>query len=37
MHAGSRLDLIEVQTERLTLHDIYVQALGGAAFGMARD
>jgi ABC-2 type transport system ATP-binding protein len=38
VHAGSRLDLIEVQTERLTLHDIYVQALGGqAASGLARE
>ncbi len=26
--AGMGLDLIDVQTERLTLHDIYVQALG---------
>jgi ABC-2 type transport system ATP-binding protein len=38
VHAGSRLDLIEVNTERLTLHDIYVQALGGqAARGFASQ
>jgi ABC-2 type transport system ATP-binding protein len=30
VHAGTRLDVIEVHTERLTLHDIYVEALGGA-------
>ncbi len=28
VQAGTRLDVIEVHTERLTLHDIYVQALG---------
>jgi ABC-2 type transport system ATP-binding protein len=31
VQAGTRFDVIEVHTERLTLHDIYVQALGGAA------
>jgi ABC-2 type transport system ATP-binding protein len=31
VRAGSRLDVIEVHSERLTLHDIYVQALGGVA------
>jgi ABC-2 type transport system ATP-binding protein len=30
VQAGTKLDVIEVHTERLTLHDIYVQALGGA-------
>jgi ABC-2 type transport system ATP-binding protein len=30
VHAGTRLDVLEVHSERLTLHDIYVQALGGA-------
>ena len=30
VQAGTRLDVIRVHTERLTLHDIYVQALGGA-------
>src|SRR4051812_8047360 len=29
VRAGTRLDVVEVHTERLTLHDIYVQALGG--------
>ena len=29
IQAGTRLDVVEVHTERLTLHDIYVQALGG--------
>jgi ABC-2 type transport system ATP-binding protein len=29
VQAGSRLDVLEVHTERLSLHDIYVQALGG--------
>jgi hypothetical protein len=29
VQAGQRLDVIEVHSERLTLHDIYVQALGG--------
>src|SRR5207248_1202194 len=28
VQAGTRLDVLEVHTERLTLHDIYVQALG---------
>jgi hypothetical protein len=31
VQAGSRLDVIEVHSERLTLHDIYVQALGKGA------
>ena len=30
IQAGTRFDVVEVHTERLTLHDIYVQALGGA-------
>jgi ABC-2 type transport system ATP-binding protein len=30
VQAGTRLDVIEVHSERLTLHDIYVQALGSA-------
>ncbi len=29
VRAGTKLDVAEVHTERLTLHDIYVQALGG--------
>jgi ABC-2 type transport system ATP-binding protein len=29
VRAGTRMDVIEVHSERLTLHDIYVQALGG--------
>jgi ABC-2 type transport system ATP-binding protein len=28
VQAGTRLDVLEVHTERLSLHDIYVQALG---------
>jgi ABC-2 type transport system ATP-binding protein len=28
VQAGTRLDVLDVHTERLTLHDIYVQALG---------
>ena len=28
VQAGTRLDVVEVHSERLTLHDIYVQALG---------
>jgi ABC-2 type transport system ATP-binding protein len=31
VQAGSKLDVIEVHSERLTLHDIYVQALGDGA------
>ena len=31
VRAGSRFDVAEVHSERLTLHDIYVQALGGGA------
>jgi ABC-2 type transport system ATP-binding protein len=30
VRAGTRLDVLEVHSEKLTLHDIYVQALGGA-------
>jgi ABC-2 type transport system ATP-binding protein len=30
VQAGRRLDVVEVHSERLTLHDIYVQALGSA-------
>jgi ABC-2 type transport system ATP-binding protein len=30
VQAGRQLDVVEVHSERLTLHDIYVQALGGA-------
>ena len=28
VQAGTRLDVVEVHSERLSLHDIYVQALG---------
>jgi hypothetical protein len=33
VRAGTRLDVTEVHSERLTLHDIYVQALGGGTVG----
>lgn len=33
VQAGTRLDVMEVHTERLTLHDIYVQALGAVQNG----
>jgi len=29
VHAGTKLDVIDVHTERMSLHDIYVQSLGG--------
>jgi ABC-2 type transport system ATP-binding protein len=38
VQAGTRLDVVEVHSERLSLHDIYVQALGtGHAPGNGKD
>ena len=34
---GSRYDVLEVHSERLSLHDIYVQALGDAPLSMEDE
>jgi hypothetical protein len=37
VQAGSRYDVLEVHSERVTLHDIYVQALGDAPLSMEDE
>ena len=37
IQAGTRLDVLEVHSERLSLHDIYVQALGNGHAGKGAD
>ncbi|MFO0807504.1 MAG: ATP-binding cassette domain-containing protein [Gemmataceae bacterium] len=37
VQAGSRFDVLEVHSERLSLHDIYIQALGDSSLTMEDD
>ena len=37
VQAGTKLDVIEVHSERLSLHDIYVQALGNGHAAKGAD